>query len=280
MARTYDDISSEEQIMIWELNWIANERYAYKNASWIWEWAEITWLSGYTVTNKTETKILDCDSTSINELADVLWTLIEDIDIIWATNWLTWGDIATGTTWNGVTLNVYSSATQATGQTYLIYAGLNYNTNSDYNNYWIRLFNENNAWIWDNTWIYLNNRSVTSNLTDGNVPVWAWLWILQVGVWWNAIVIKTAQDILTTNWLVNIKLNDTQSWASTIMKLDAWTSAQANIILDVDWSTSAKVMNIWTNLTQAWWTATWTTVKEIKIQINGVDYIIEAKSVA
>ena len=35
--------------------------------------------TGYTITNKTEDRVLDCNSTSTAELADVVGTLIDDL---------------------------------------------------------------------------------------------------------------------------------------------------------------------------------------------------------
>ena len=84
----------------------------------------------------------------------------------------------------------------------------------------------------------------------------------------------------STNGLFHAFLDNTQSGASTLMKLDAGTSAQAHVGIEFDGSTSAKVMNVATNLTQSGGTSTGTTTKEIRILIAGTAYTIEAKSEA
>ena len=58
------------------------------------------------------------------------------------------------------------------------------------------------------------------------------------------------------------------------------TSAQAHVGTEYVGSTSAKVWDIATNLTQAGGTSTGTTTKEIRMFINGVAYTVEAKSEA
>lgn len=82
MARTADQLTASEEVMISELDSITNERYVYKNSSGAYTWVELTWLSWYTVTNNTTDRTLDCDSTTLDELADVVWTLIDDIEIL------------------------------------------------------------------------------------------------------------------------------------------------------------------------------------------------------
>jgi len=80
-----------------------------------WPWADPILMPTYTVTNKTTDRQLDCDSVWINELADVLWTLIDDIKywVKWATGatWNTGETWATGATWN-------TGETWATGATW------------------------------------------------------------------------------------------------------------------------------------------------------------------
>lgn len=89
-----------------------------------------------------------------------------------------------------------------------------------------------------------------------------------------------ANDTAGSDGLVNFELNNTQSSASIVQKIDMGTSAQAHVGTEYDGSTSAKVWDIATNLTQAGGTATKTTTVEIRMLINGTPYIVEAHSEA
>lgn len=109
MARTASELTPWEIINVQELNDIANSKYVYKDSSGVFIWADITPLSWYTVTNVTTDRAYDANSTTIDELADVLWTLIGDISII--SGWVQWNATASGTTGVGLTLTKQSGAT-------------------------------------------------------------------------------------------------------------------------------------------------------------------------
>jgi len=128
---------------------------------------------------------------------------------------------------------------------------------------------------------------------------------------WPAISISWPSNMLSrSNWLVWITVSSTQTNPILVQKTDLWTSAQWHtwLLISARWASTsqrwvhidlwttwhwtafeisgsdvagwAKVFEIDTNLTQAWWTATWTTTKEIKITVSWTDYIIETKSEA
>ena len=104
--------------------------------------------------------------------------------------------------------------------------------------------------------------------------------IFQLGVGGTAIYVQGTSNVnSSTNGLVVYELDNTQSAASVLQKIDMGTSAQAHIGTEYDGSTSARVWNIGTNLVTG--TApTGTTTNYINMQINGVDYRIQADSVA
>lgn len=84
MARTASELTPWEIINVQELNDIANSKYVYKDSSGIFTWVSAVSLSWYTVTNVTTDRSYNADSTTIDELADVLGTVISDISILGA----------------------------------------------------------------------------------------------------------------------------------------------------------------------------------------------------
>jgi len=66
-----------------------------ENKQYRWDWSDyvelrslpawIVPLSGYAATNYTEDRTYDADNTSLDEISDVIWTLLNDVE-----NWLRW----------------------------------------------------------------------------------------------------------------------------------------------------------------------------------------------
>jgi len=129
-------------------------------------------------------------------------------------------------------INNYGATTQATGGTYGIRLGNNFNTNSLYSNYNIFLENFNNTGTGKNTGIHINNRS--TDFTSASANSGAGFSVQQIGVDGTAIAIKGFQNInSTTSGLFNITLDNTQSGASYLSKLDTGTSTQDHLWLQL-----------------------------------------------
>lgn len=234
------------------------------------------------INNDTSTNSISVNGTDL-EAWDVKYFIWDGSAWVDEAGWgggATYWDALTWTTGDGLSINDYGSATQATGFVeWLINMWTNFNTNSA--NITTRMYIdvEENSGSWNNTGLRIRNRAV------GTWSAWNYFWhgmyIEQTSNAWQPLHIF-GNNSTAGYWLglAFIGQWNTQSSAWQMLRIDMGTSAQAHTWIHFEWSTSAKVFEIDTNLTQAGGTATGTTTREIKITIDGVDYVIEAKSEA
>lgn len=164
---------------------------------------------------------------------------------------LTWGDSIQSTSWNGITIQDYWATTQATWLTrWLFIYWIWFNTSSSNYYTWIYLANWDNSWSWYNTWVFIDSRSTKFN--DESTTSWAWLCVGQSWAWGTGFHVYWWANVDTnTNWLVNYKLSNTQSWASIMQKIDLWISAQGHtgLLINAKWNTTSQTaisIDTWT----------------------------------
>jgi hypothetical protein len=198
------------------------------------------------------------------------------------TNALAWLSITTGTStasnrgieidsdsWisGWLTINSYGTSTQSTrAEQHWIRIGNNWNTNSSNDSFRIGISNSQNTGTWINTGVYINNTS--SDFTAWANSSGAWMNIYQAGSW-VGISIYWAPTISSTNWLINSTLDDTQSNATVMQKIDLWTSAQAHNgikIVGSNGSSTAVAFNADMN--------TWYTGKLFRGALNSVEKFV------
>ena len=142
---------------------------------------------------------------------------------------ISWGDSIAGTTGEGLEVNEYGVATQATAATFGIKGGDNFNTNSTFDNYNFYAVNEDNAGTGENTGFYVNNFSTE---LDSSSPKGAGVGIIQNGVDGTAISARAGSNKNpATNGLVYFVLNNAQSADCTVQKNDVGTSTNDNLAL-------------------------------------------------
>jgi hypothetical protein len=237
--------------------------------------------------------------TTTNKLYSVAGTLYWNGTDLTAGGGLTWGDSIADTSGTGITIaatstaiganisslgsnaslliNNFGAATQPASSLFgVVQIGDNFNTNSTRQIDLIRMECEDNASTGYTTGLRILNRKTGEVLT--NV---AGIVVNQLGADGTAIEVSGENNVNTTSdGLVHFRLSNTQSGATIMHNIEMGTSAQAHVGTAYDGSTSAKVWDIATNLTQAGGTATKTTTVEIRMLINGTPYIIEAHSEA
>ncbi len=286
------DIASETTTDIWAATWNFVDITWTTTITWFWTvaaWAKRTlqfdWI--LTLTYNATSLILP---TGAN-ITTAVWDTCEMISL-WSGNWicvnyqrvdwtaLVWGwlsywDSVTWSSWVWLTVttqNPWTHGFQASATSWAVSRAF-YAFNQSSSNKWSEQFYAN-IWAAATIWFFHN-------------------------VWANA----------STSWRINSWfINNTQSSALTFNELDFWSSAQWHTwyLTTMDWASTwqrwahyklgstwtwtaiefswsnanARVFNFDNNLTQAWWTATWTTTKEVKVTVDWTDYIIEIKSQA
>ena len=160
----------------WDLYW---------NWLWIW-WVALPW---YTITNTTTDRTFDANSYTMDELADVLWTLVNDIN-----DWLTWPQ------W--LASDVLITENAQTGTTYTLVAG-------DLN----KLVTFTNA---EATTVTVPPNSSVAFAIGTQIDLSQnWVWAVTIAEWaW--VTINSIDTYKTINWQ--------WVWAALIkMATDTWT---------------------------------------------------------
>lgn len=242
-------------ISAWGLSW-------GNSITWTtWTWVTMTaWASSSALTilnlqtNNTQSNVIT--SLNINTgTSDVVQSAlsINSITTSWLLNKIVWYDSARQaqkTTWDYFTFWMWN----------------NFNTSNATSNTLFYIRNEQNWWAWTNRWIYIDNASTEYTVSSNHR--WAWLWIYQSWAWWTSIGIYWVSNVnSSTNWLFNITLDNTQSAASTLAKLDLGTSAQAHnglLVNAYNANTSSRWIKIdlwtawtWIGMEIVWWVSTW-----------------------
>jgi len=167
--------------------------------------------------------------TTTDKLYNVWGTLYWNGTDLTAGWWLTWGDSITGTTWDGINVNVYGSATQATGNTVGYQTWVNFNTSSIRNWTAIEITNENNGGTGENTGLAVFSKASDMVVTDTSAEYGRWCGARFIQQDNSASAIAWFVDPNSSNtsngWL-NAKLSNSMTGANTLIKLDTGTSAQ------------------------------------------------------
>jgi len=247
--------------------------YNATTSKWRCVWLSWAWkLPTYTITNVTTDRILDTNATTVAELANVLWTLIADIEI--ASRWPQW------LTWNWIQSIALTSTTWLV-DTYTITF-----TDSTTFNYDIANWKSIASHVLTSTVWLVKTYTITYN--DGSTFVYTvtdwinWTWIVNSIVWWTWISIdNTDPKNPIVNSLVSVPTVTSVTANYTILPTDdiiLWDISLWNIDLTLPTATSWKKYNIkasnigsflewyttWASKPTAWWdpatAAVWTKI--------------------
>jgi len=132
----------------------------------------------------------------------------------------------------GMSLNNYASATQPAATNSMIFYGTNYNTTANANTWFARLVLQDNSDSGAyNTGIGIVNDSAKfQNSSGSNTATGTGITIIQAGSGGTAEHIYGYDNInSSTNGLVNYTLSNTQSGATTMLKISVGTSSKDHI---------------------------------------------------
>lgn len=183
----------------------------------------------------------------------------------------------TALAWRGIIINSNSSQAVWAPRSILLWSST-FNNNSSNSSVQLLINNADNASTWLNTWIQIANYYTAASLSSGN-QIGCGINVIQAWVDGTAINIDGIDNVnSSTNWLFNITLSNTQSWASVLSKINTWTSSQAHIgqlINLYNASDSAKWVKVDMSTTWKW---TWFEVVWSDNSLDTAWYKISASS--
>lgn len=218
--------------------------------SWTWVWLTIAANSA----DDTTWSSVTINATQTVATWALYWYSVINNYNTWWTQWITpYSFNTTVKDWIGLEISWTGTPTAS-------YAGLvnisTGNTNSSFDRKAINITITNNIWSWDNSWIYIGNAS--TSFTTSNLK-WSWLGIVQTWTDWTALWILWDSNVnASTNWLFNLALGNTQSWASIVQKINLWTSTQWHTWILIN-AANASTSIIWikVDMSTTW---TWTPI--------------------
>lgn len=260
----------------WVMSWIASAWLAWNATiawtSWTWLWITVSdsasagaigqsIVAWNTQTNAFTLLNLDTGTSALSNKA---------INIKALQSWAQLYEWA-------LVINSFTSITQAVWHISSLSIWYAFNSSSSYNHKWIQIYNGNNSWAWINTGIYLQNYWTETNISSS--IWWAGVHVLQYWASWTSIAVYWTSNVnSSTNWLVNYTLDNTQSGATVMQKIDTWTSAQGHtgllinafgasttqrwikVSMSTTWTWAAiEIVQNWWNVASQWilWTSIW-----------------------
>lgn len=294
----------------WEYNWatayVINDAISYLWKSYICKLAS-TWnlptnttyfdvmldvvtspLSWYTTTNYTTDRVIDMSNTTLNELWDLVSTLINDITVL-STSWtnLPWGTSINGSTdyWLTLQTNTWASTALKLEAVTTSSANLEIRDSfiwSDETSSWIRFYRKRDDGTNMTVWIILPYTPIRTSWVDTNswFAIWTQLnwstsyrywfdwfwrftlwWLPDITIWWTNSINFSSWTAPTITWNTIWALYNN---SGTLTWVNSWADNQfalniPNNSSSVVWQT-ITIWNTQTN-TQTWlyyssWTST------------------------